>query len=304
MSQFMLESEVKDMMTTGEVSKLTGIGKRTLQRYDEWGLISPERSEAGYMLFSEDDLTNVFLVKLFRDLGYTRNQIRASLEKPDFDVRESLDSRICELEAQLRKNKEQLLFAREMRRLLDSEDGPNTGEAICALLRHPEYAWVLNDEDGGEENVLSAYFKWAEEATGRVSSASPSELDSRIEQLIDESEAFGPSTRATIRMFMSLFDLEARGISASSEEARAVVAAAYCELENSVNEDPYAMFYMLGKYYQIGGMTPPSVMAQLDEKSMDQLAIAESYIGEALSSFVKTLEITEERRKEIEELES
>lgn len=75
MSQFMLESEVKDMMTTGEVSKLTGIGKRTLQRYDEWGLISPERSEAGYMLFSEGDLTNVFLVKLFRDLGYTRNQI-------------------------------------------------------------------------------------------------------------------------------------------------------------------------------------------------------------------------------------
>ena len=67
----MLKMEVKEMIKTGEVSKLTGIEKRTLQRYVEWGLISPERSEAGYMLFSEDDLTTLFLIKLFKDLGYT-----------------------------------------------------------------------------------------------------------------------------------------------------------------------------------------------------------------------------------------
>ena len=42
----MLKMEVKEMIKTGEVSKLTGIKKRTLQRYVEWGLISPERSEA------------------------------------------------------------------------------------------------------------------------------------------------------------------------------------------------------------------------------------------------------------------
>lgn len=292
------------MMTTGEVSKLTGIGKRTLQRYDKWGLISPERSEAGYMLFSEDDLAGLFLVKLFKDLGYTTNEIKAAFARPDFDARESLDCRIAELEAQLRRDKEQLLFAQEMRRLLENENGPNTGEAICALLRHPEYAWVLNDEDSEEGKELSAYFKWAEKANSRISNASPSELDTSFKQLIDESEAFGPSTRAITQMFISLFDLEAQGVPASSEETRNVVADAYSTLENSVKDDPYVMFYLLGKYYQIGGMTPPSVMAQLDEKSMEQLSVAESYIGEAISSFVETLELTEERSKEIEELEN
>ena len=83
----MLKMEVKEMIKTGEVSKLTGIGKRTLQRYVEWGLISPERSEAGYMLFSEDDLTTLFLIKLLKDLGYTTKEVREALAAPGFDVR-------------------------------------------------------------------------------------------------------------------------------------------------------------------------------------------------------------------------
>lgn len=299
----MLKTEVRDMMTTGKVSKLTGIGKKSLQRYNDWGLISPKRSEAGYMLFTEDDLVKLFLVKLFKDLGYKVKDIKAAFDRPDFDVRESLDCRITELEVQLRKDKEKLLFAKEMRKLIENEGGPNTGEAICALLRHPEYAWVLTDEDGEEGEGLAAYFKWAERANKRINEARPSELDECLNQLVEESEEFGPPTRFMTQMLISLFELEECGVSANSEEARAVVADAYYGMEDYVEGDLYVSFYMLGKYYKVGGMTPPSVMAQLDEKSMEQLTDAESFIGEAISSFVDTLELTEERRKEIEDLE-
>ena len=291
------------MMKTGEVSKLTGIERRTLQRYEEWGLISPERNNAGYMLFSGEDLTTLFLVKLFKDLGYTTKDIRMVFAEPDFDVRKSLDCRISELEAQLRKAKERLLLAKEIRRLIGNGSSPNTGEAIHILFRHPEYAWVLTDEESWEGKELADYFKWAESANSRIADASPSELDERLDQILEESKGFGPFAHIINQMFITLFDLEARGIPANSEEANAAVATAYSSIEDANDDDPFVAFYMLGKFYKTGGMTPPSVIARLDEQSLEQLQAAEAYIGAAMSSFVETLELTDDRRKEIEELE-
>lgn len=292
------------MMKTGEVSKLTGIKQRTLQRYVEWGLISPERSEAGYMLFSENDLTTLFLVKLFKDLGYTTKEVREAFAAPGFDVRESLDCRISELEMQLRKGKERLLLAKEVRKLIGNGSGPNAGEAMHALLRHPEYAWILADEGDEEERELIDYFKWAETANSRIADACVSELDERMAQIIEESKEFGPFANIAGQMLIALFDLEARGIPARSEEANAVVAAAYAATENANEDDPYVAFYILGKFYKEGGMTPPSMLTRMDERSLERLHVAEAYIAEALTGFIETLELTEERRKEIEKLEN
>ena len=304
MSRFMLGLEVKDMKRTGEVSKLTGIGKRTLQRYDEWGLISPKRSESGYMLFSEDDLIALFLVKLFKDLGYTTNDIRTAFSKPDFDVRESLDCRIAELEMQLRKAREQLFFAKEMRKLIENENGPSTEEAICALLRHSEYAWILMDDENEEGKELVAYLKWAETAYGRITCADPLELDGHFKQIIDEANEFGPFTHIIIQMFVSLVNLEARCVPADSEEAYSVVAAAYEAVEDAIDDDPYVSFYLLEKLYETGGSVPPRVVARLDEQSMEQMVTIESYVGEALRCFIEKLGPTEKRRREIEEFEN
>lgn len=300
----MLKMEVKEMIKTGEVSKLTGIEKRTLQRYVEWGLISPERSVAGYMLFSEDDLTTLFLIKLFKDLGYTTKEVREALAAPGFDARESLDCRISELETQLRKGRERLFLAKEVRKLIGNGSGPNTGEAMHALLRHPEYAWILADEGDEGERELVNYFKWAESANSRMADAGMSELDERMAQIIEESKEFGPFAYIVNQMLIALLDLEARGIPARSEEANAAVAAAYSAAENANEDDPYVTFYILGKFYKEGGMTPPSMLARMDERSLERLHVAETYIAEAMSGFIETLELTEERRKEIEELEN
>ena len=51
-------------------------------------------------------------------------------------------------------------------------------------------------------------------------------------------------------------------------------------------------------------MTPPSMLARMDKRSLERLHVAETYIAEAMSGFIETLELTEERRKEIEELEN
>ena len=56
------------MKTVNEVSKIAGISIRTLQYYDKIGLLKPTAySEAGYRLYSDDDLKMLQSILLYRE---------------------------------------------------------------------------------------------------------------------------------------------------------------------------------------------------------------------------------------------
>ena len=64
-------------MTVHEVSKLTGVSIRTLQYYDEIGLLHPaEHTEAGYRLYDEAALERLQQILLFRELEFPLKEIR------------------------------------------------------------------------------------------------------------------------------------------------------------------------------------------------------------------------------------
>ncbi len=74
-----------------DVARMTGISIRTLHYYDEIGLLRPgRRSAAGYRLYEEDDLLRLQQVLINRALGLSLEDIRRSLDDPDFDYAESL----------------------------------------------------------------------------------------------------------------------------------------------------------------------------------------------------------------------
>lgn len=80
------------MKTVGEVSQATGVTVRTLHHYDEIGLLSPrERSEAGYRLYSYHDLERLQEVLVWRQLGFSLQEIKALLDEPDYDRGSALD---------------------------------------------------------------------------------------------------------------------------------------------------------------------------------------------------------------------
>jgi MerR family transcriptional regulator, thiopeptide resistance regulator len=67
----------------GEVAELAGVTVRTLHHYDELGLLSPSgRSEAGYRLYSYDDLSRLREVLTWRALGFSLSEISALLDDP------------------------------------------------------------------------------------------------------------------------------------------------------------------------------------------------------------------------------
>lgn len=74
------------MRTRSQAEELTGISIRTLQYYDEIGLLKPsELTQSGYRLYDDKSLQKLQQILFFRELGFKLKDIREILEKPDFD---------------------------------------------------------------------------------------------------------------------------------------------------------------------------------------------------------------------------
>jgi len=74
------------MKTVGEVAALAGVTVRALHHYDELGLLSPSgRSEAGYRLYSYDDLARLREILIWRTLGFPLPEIASLLDDPGHD---------------------------------------------------------------------------------------------------------------------------------------------------------------------------------------------------------------------------
>lgn len=67
--------------TVGKVADTFGVTVRTLHHYDEIGLLTPsERSPAGYRLYTQDDLTRLQQIVVYRRLELPLEEIAALLD--------------------------------------------------------------------------------------------------------------------------------------------------------------------------------------------------------------------------------
>ena len=69
---------MSNLYTTGEIAKLCGVSVRTVQYYDDRGILIPsELSEGGRRLYSEEDLKRMHIICFLRDAGFPLNSISA-----------------------------------------------------------------------------------------------------------------------------------------------------------------------------------------------------------------------------------
>ncbi|MDS9472058.1 MerR family transcriptional regulator [Sporosarcina pasteurii] len=79
-------------MKVKEVAELTGISVRTLHHYDAIGLLTPDAvTEAGYRLYSDDNLATLQQILFFRELGFPLMKIKELLDSPTFDRQEAFE---------------------------------------------------------------------------------------------------------------------------------------------------------------------------------------------------------------------
>ncbi len=75
----------------GEVARMVDVSVRTLHHYDERGLlVPPARSDAGYRLYTDDDLARLVEILALRALGMRLDRIAALLDGPGVDPERAL----------------------------------------------------------------------------------------------------------------------------------------------------------------------------------------------------------------------
>lgn len=74
------------MKSISQIAKLTGVSTRTLQYYDEIGLLKPTKlTAAGYRMYDDDALQTLQQILFFRELGFPLKEIKQILQQPHFD---------------------------------------------------------------------------------------------------------------------------------------------------------------------------------------------------------------------------
>jgi DNA-binding transcriptional MerR regulator len=86
----MIKPEVKIMgekqISTGEVAKISGLTIRTLQHYDNIGVLPASgRTEGGRRFYTESDMMKLEHVIFYRGLGFSLNQIKKILDETESD---------------------------------------------------------------------------------------------------------------------------------------------------------------------------------------------------------------------------
>ena len=126
------------MKTISQVAKLTGVSIRTLQYYDEIGLLKPsELTPAGYRLYDKHALQNLQQILFFRELDFPLKDIIKIMQNPDFD-------RI----AAFKKQKELLLLKRNRTdRLIQLLERLEKGEECMSFKEFDLSEYILALED-------------------------------------------------------------------------------------------------------------------------------------------------------------
>ncbi|MBE6702905.1 MAG: MerR family transcriptional regulator [Ruminococcaceae bacterium] len=107
--------------TTGEIAKLCGVSVRTVQYYDDRGILVPsELSEGGRRLYTEDDLKRMHMICFLREAGLPINSISALFaeERPESIISILLEQQEQALREELSERQKKLELIEGIKREL------------------------------------------------------------------------------------------------------------------------------------------------------------------------------------------
>ena len=111
--------------TTGEIAKLCNISVRTVQYYDDRGLLSPsELSEGGRRLYNDEDVRQLKTICYLRDLDFSIKQIERLLNEPNSNkvLTCLLDEQIKTLSDEVKEKQSQLDTLEQLKSFAKKDD--------------------------------------------------------------------------------------------------------------------------------------------------------------------------------------
>lgn len=114
------------MKSVNEVCKLSGVSRRTLQYYDEIGLLPPSAvKESGYRLYDDESLRRLWSILFYKEIGLSLEDIRLILDNSK------------EIEKELLRQHKQVLLEKQsqIERMIYSVDRILNDEFDISMLR-------------------------------------------------------------------------------------------------------------------------------------------------------------------------
>jgi DNA-binding transcriptional MerR regulator len=97
----------RNVKSVNEVTKLSGVSRRTLRYYDEIGLLPPSAvKESGYRQYDDKSLLRLWHILFYKELGLSLDDIRAIFDSPKESEKVILQKHkqsLLEKQSQLRK---------------------------------------------------------------------------------------------------------------------------------------------------------------------------------------------------------
>src|SRR5438477_6786336 len=91
-----------EALKVGELARRTRLTVRTLHHYDEIGLLKPSlHTEAGHRLYTSGDVARLQQVISLRQLGFSLEEVRDCLNRPDFSPLEVIGLHFARLREQI-----------------------------------------------------------------------------------------------------------------------------------------------------------------------------------------------------------
>jgi DNA-binding transcriptional MerR regulator len=163
-------------LKVGELAKRTGLSVRALHYYDEIGLLSPSwRTGSGHRLYAAGDVARLQQIKSLRYLGFSLEEIRDYLNRPDFSPRQVIESHLSrlreqiELQRKLCKRLEEISARLSSTEEVSAEEFVRTMEAISMSERLEKYytpeqleALERRRQELGEERIRAVEAEWSE----------------------------------------------------------------------------------------------------------------------------------------------
>ena len=89
------------MKKVNEVSRLAGVSRRTLQFYDDEGLLPAERSKDNYRLYDDTALECLWQILVYREMGLDLKEIKHMLSGSEKEKAQCLNQKMENIQQQV-----------------------------------------------------------------------------------------------------------------------------------------------------------------------------------------------------------
>lgn len=97
-----------------DVIQITGLSRRTLQYYDDHGLVKAKRSKDNYRLYGKEELWRLWKILVYKEIGFQLDEIADLLDQDDEVVKQALEKRIGFIDKEIQELEQQKRFAKKV----------------------------------------------------------------------------------------------------------------------------------------------------------------------------------------------